>query len=106
MRSNPWLHRNAVFLALFGLTVIVLGAVITSTAVAARQSQSAVSAGVDQGPHRALAIALTVLTLGFSIWTSLSATPGWLRALAWTAVAVLVTDAAIGRSVPPLAPTS
>src|SRR5271163_715504 len=105
MRANPWLHRYALLLALFGLAVIVSGAVITSTAVAARQSQSAVSAALDAAPHKALAIALAALTLGFSIWTSLSAAPGRLRALAWTACAVLAADAAVGWSTPPLAPT-
>ena len=101
----PWLHRYAIFLAIFALAVIVSGAFVTSTDVAARQSQSAVSGEIDEVLHRVLGIVSTFLTLGLGIWTSFAATPGWLRALAWTAVASLAVCAALGWPAPPLSPS-
>ncbi len=101
MAGNPWLHRSAVGLALLGLIAIVAGAVITSSEVAARQAQSSVAQAVGEGTHRALAIALTGLALGFAVW--ISSAGGWLRALAWSAFAVLAIDAATGWTAPPLA---
>lgn len=103
MAGNPRLHRSAVGLALLALIAIVAGAVITSSEVAARQAQSAVVQAIDEGAHRALAIALTGLALGFAVW--ISSAGGWLRALAWSALAVLVIDAATGWAAPPLAAT-
>jgi heme A synthase len=107
---NPRLHRYALLLAIFALAVIVSGAIITSTEVAARQSQAQIpGGGVDQVVHKALAIALTLLTLGIAIWTSVVPTPRssqtvWLRAVAWTGVATLAIDAALGWAPPPLSP--
>jgi hypothetical protein len=101
MLANPWLHRCALGLVVLGLVAIVAGAVITSSEVAARQAQSAVAQAIDQGAHRALAIGLTGLTLGFAI--GISAAGGWLRTLAWSALTVLAVDAATGWAAPPLA---
>lgn len=102
---NPRLHRYALLLAIFALAVIISGAFITSTEVAARQSQAQIpTGGADQVVHKALAIALTLLTLGIAIWTSVVPTPGWLRAVAWFGVATLVIDAALGWPGPPLSP--
>jgi heme A synthase len=99
---NPWLHRYVLFLAVLAIVVIVSGAYITSTEVASRLSQPDVLPVFNEGLHRALAIALTLLTLGFAIWTSSAATPGWIRILAWSGVATLVLAAAMGWSPPPL----
>jgi hypothetical protein len=103
---DPRLHRYAIFLALIALAVIVSGAFITSTEVAARQSQAPIpGGGLDRVLHRALAIALTLLTLGIAIWTSVVPTSGWLRAVGCTGVATLVIDAALGgrlRRFPPV----
>lgn len=101
-RAHPGLHRFALFVAIFALAAMVSGAYITSTEVAAHQSRSAVSGGIDEGLHRAVAMGLTSVTLGLGIWTSLAATPGLLRVLAWTAFAALVLDAALGWPQPPL----
>jgi heme A synthase len=98
------LHRYVLFVAVFALAVIVSGALITSTQVAARQSQSAVAAGIDQLLHRVLSITLTMLTLGIAIWLSSAARAGWLRALGWAAFATLVIDAATGWAAVPLSP--
>jgi heme A synthase len=99
---NPWLHRCALFLAILATAVIVSGAYITSTQVAARLSQPDVFPALNEGLHRALAVALTVLALGFAIGTGLATTPGWIRAVAWSGVATLVLGAALGWSAPPL----
>lgn len=72
---------------------IVTGAIITSMQVAARQTQSAVPL-ISQTLHRTLSIALTLLSLGVAIW--ISRIPGWLRIVGWSAVAILVIDAALG----------
>lgn len=96
------LHRYALLLALLALLVIVSGAFITSSEVAAKQSQTAVSPVPNAGLHRALSIALALLTVVLAVWISSQATRAWLRAVAWSGVAVLFTDAALGWSAPPL----
>ena len=63
-RWDPWLHRSALVLVVLAMAVIITGAFITSAAVAARQSHSVISPFVNEGPHRALAVALIVFTLG------------------------------------------
>jgi heme A synthase len=103
---NPRLHRCALFLVIFALAVVVSGAFITSTEVAARQSQASIPGdGFDQVFHRALAVALTILIFGTAIWTSVAATAGWLRAIVWTGVVIVVSGAALGWPVPPLSPS-
>ncbi len=99
---NPGLHRFALFLAVLALVVIVSGAYITSTAVAARLAQSDVSPVLNEGLHRALAIALAVLTLGFAIWTARAAASTWIQAAAWSGVATLALAAALGWRTAPL----
>jgi hypothetical protein len=101
---NPWLHRSALFLAVLAMAAITTGAFITSSAVTARQSRSAVSPLVNEGLHQAFAIALTVFTLGIAIWISSAPTPGWLRVVAWSGVLTLAVDAALGLQTPPLSP--
>jgi heme A synthase len=99
---NPGLHRSALFLAVLAFLVVVSGAYITSIEVAARLSQPDVAPVLNQNLHRALAIALTLLTLGLAIWTGFTVTPGWVRAMAWSGVAVLISGAALGWQSPPL----
>jgi heme A synthase len=99
------LHRYAIFLALVALAVIVSGAFITSTEVAARQSQSPIpGGGVDHVLHRALGIVLTLLTVGIAIWTSRVPGPRWLRVVGWTGVVTLAIGAILGWAPPPLSP--
>jgi heme A synthase len=102
---NPWLHRYAIFIAIFALVVIASGAFITSTEVAARQSRSAVPLGISESLHRLCAVALTMCTLSIAIWVLLEATPGWLSSTAWFGVATLALAAALGWHSPPLSPT-
>jgi hypothetical protein len=78
---NPTLHRYATFLVVLAVAVIVAGAVITSTEVAARQTQSAVSPDVHESLHRILAIALTLGGLGLAIGITRTAAAAWLRAV-------------------------
>ena len=101
---SPWLHRSALVLVVLAMAVIVTGAFITSTAVAARQTQSTISPFVNEGLHRAFAIALIVFTLGIAIWISSAPTPGWLRAVAWCGILTLAAGAALGWQTPPLSP--
>jgi heme A synthase len=103
---NPWLHRYAIFVAVFALVTMASGAVITSMEVAARQSHGAASLGIAEWAHRMLAVALTVLTLGVSFWALFEATPGWLRSTAWCGVATLALAAAIGWHAAPLSPNA
>jgi len=103
---NPALHRPALFLAILALVVIVSGAYITSTEVAARLSQPDVFPALNQGLHRALAIGLTLLTLAFAIWTAITAAPKWIRWLSWSGVATLALAAALGLRTPPLSPAA
>lgn len=99
---NPWLHRCALLLIVLAIAVIIAGAFITSTAVAARQTHSAVSLVVDAALHRALAISFTLLTMAFAAWISLPPAHRWLRAVAWGSVATLGLSAALGWSPQPL----
>jgi heme A synthase len=102
--QNNGLHRYALFLVILAMAVIMAGAVITSTEVAARQSQSDVALVVDLNLHRALGIGLTLLALGLAIWTSFEATSRWIKTVAWSGLAALVLDAALGWAAPPLSP--
>jgi heme A synthase len=99
---NPSLHRYAVFVVILAVAAIVTGAIITSTEVAARQTQSAVSPIVSLTVHEALSIALTLFVLGLAIWISRSGAPGWLRTVAWSAIVTLGIDAALGWQKLPL----
>jgi heme A synthase len=101
---SPWLHRSALVLVALATAVIITGAFITSTAVTVRQSQSAISPFVNEGPHRACAVALIVFTLGIAIRISSAPTPGWLRAVAWSGILTLAAGAALGWQTPPLSP--
>ena len=101
---SPWLHRSALVLVVLAMAVVITGAFITSAAVAGRQSHSAISPFVNEGPHRALAVALIVFTLGIAIWISSAPTPGWLRVVAWSGILTLTTCAALGWQTSPLSP--
>ena len=92
---TPWLHRYALFLAAFAMVVVVSGAFVTSVEIAARQTHSAVSDPSGEALHRSLGVALAFLTFGLAIWTSFAGSPGWLRALSWTALAPLPPAPAI-----------
>lgn len=97
---NPPLHRYAIFVVVLALAAVVTGAIITSTGVAARQMQSAVSPIIGQTLHRTLSLALTLFALGLATWTSRTSVGGWLRAVAWSAMATLAIDAALGSQTP------
>ncbi len=99
---NPSLHRYAIFIVVLAVAAMVTGAVNTSTQVAARQPQSAVSPVVSLTLHEALSIALTLFALGLATWISRSGAPGWLRTVAWSAIATLAIDAALGWQKLPL----
>jgi heme A synthase len=99
---NPTLHRYATFLVVLAVAVIVAGAVITSTEVAARQTQSAVSPDVHESLHRILAIALTLGGLGLAIGITRTAAAAWLRAVSWAGVATLAIGGALGWGTPPI----
>jgi len=101
---NPGLYRAALCLAILALAVIMSGAYITSTEVAARLSQSDVSPVLNEALHRALGVALTLLTLGFAVWTTREKNLGWIRSAAWCAVVVLALAAALGWRADPLPP--
>jgi len=96
------LHRYAIFVAILAIGAIVTGAVMTSTEVAARQTQSAVSPLISETVHESLSIALALLALGLAIWISRSPAPGWLRTVAWFAIGTLAIDAALGWRKPAL----
>jgi heme A synthase len=99
---NRSLHRYAIFVVVLAVAAMVTGAIITSTEVAARQTQSAVSPVVSPTLHEALSIALTLFALGLAIWTLRSGAPGWLRTVGWSAIFILAIDAALGFQKPPL----
>lgn len=97
------LHRYAIFLAVCALLAIASGAYITSLEVVARQPQSGSQGGaIDLTVHRALAIAAALLILGAALWTMRSTLA--LRALAWSAVVVVVVDMGLGWQGIPLSP--
>jgi heme A synthase len=98
------LNRYALSLAVFALVVILSGALITSTEVVARQTQSLVASGITDTPHRVLSLVLALLTLALATWSQFVKTPAWIRAIAWLSVAVLIIDALLGWSTPPLSP--
>jgi heme A synthase len=98
------LHRYAILLVIVAMAVIIAGAFITSTEVAARQSETTVSAVVNVSLHRALAIALAVLTLGLALGASFEATAGWVKAAAWSGLAIVACDGVLGWAAPPLSP--
>jgi heme A synthase len=96
------LHRYAILVVVLALAVMVTGAIITSTEVAARQPQSEVPRVVRETLHITLSAALMLFTLGCAVWISRSGSPAWLKALAWSAIAVLAIAAALGWQTPPL----
>ena len=98
------LHVYALFVVVLAMGVMIAGATITSTEVAARESQSAVTLIPSDGLHRSLGITLVLLTLGLAIWTSLGAIPRWIRIVAWTGVVALVSDSALAWQALPLSP--
>jgi heme A synthase len=99
------LHRYSLLVMLLALLVILSGAYITSTEVAARQSQSAVSLVLHEGLHRAVAVAFLVLTFGLAIWTTADTKSRALQVVAWSAAGVVIADAALGWHAAPLTPT-
>ncbi len=99
---NPLLHRYAIFIVVLVVAALVTGAVVTSTEVAARQTQSAVSPVVSLTLHETLSIALVLFVLGFAIWISRSGAPIWLRTVVWFAIMTLAIDAALGWQRSPL----
>lgn len=100
------LHRYSMLVMIVALSVLLSGAYITSTEVAARQSQSTVSLVLPEGLHRALAIAFLVLTLALAIWTTAGKEPRALQVVAWCAAGLVVADAALGWHAAPLSPTA
>ncbi len=99
---NLSLHRYAILVVVLAVAAIVAGALITSTGIAARQTQSVVTPVISQTLHRTLSIVLALFTLGLAIWISRAPAPGWLRAVGWSAVVTLVIEAALGWQTPPL----
>jgi hypothetical protein len=99
---NPSLHRYAIFVVVLAVAAIATGAVITSTEVAARQTQSAVSLAIGLTLHQALTIALALFTLGLAVWISRSGAPAWLKSVGWSSIVILAIDAALGWRRPPL----
>jgi heme A synthase len=99
---NPSLHRYAILVVVLAVAALVTGAVITSTEVTARQTQSTVSPVVSLTLHEALSIALTLFALGLPIWISRSGSPAWLRTVAWSVIVTLAIDAALGWQKLPL----
>jgi heme A synthase len=99
---TPSLHRYAMFVIALAVAAIVTGAVITSTEVAARQAQSAVSPAVSLTLHEALSLALTLFSLGLAIWISRSGAPGWLKTVVWSAILLLAIEAGLGWQKTPL----
>jgi heme A synthase len=98
------LYRSALLVVFLALLVIITGAFITSTEVAARQPQSAIAPEVGGGLHRALAVVLVACILGIAIWISATPTARWLRAVAWSGVVTLAVGAALEWQTPPLSP--
>jgi heme A synthase len=95
-------HRCTVLVAILGIVVILSGAFITSTEVAARQTQSSVALVLHEGLHRSLAIVLAVLLFGLAIWTSIGKESGTLQVVVWSAIAIVAADVAVGWHAAPL----
>ena len=100
------LHRYSMLVAMMALIVILSGAFITSTEVAARQSQSTVALILHENLHRSLGIALAILALGLGIWISAAKKSRTLQIAGWSATAVVALDAALGSHAAPLTPTA
>ena len=83
--KNPWLHRCAILLAIFALTVVALGALLTGeTRTFPGAPASTVSAPSLEQAHRIAGYALAILTLGLAIWA---------RSLAgWIALAAVIVE--------------
>lgn len=102
-------HQYAVFLACLVVGLISAGALVTSTGAGLSVPDWPTSYGGFNPPnwwristvraehgHRLLAGAVALLTLGLAIWTQRAETRSWVKGLAWTALATVLTQAVLG----------
>jgi hypothetical protein len=92
------LFRSALVLVIWAVAVLVSGAFITSTEVAARQPQSVVAPAVNDVLHSVLGIGLIAFTLAVAIGLTFTPVAGWLRTVAWIGVVTLSLDALLPKA--------
>jgi cytochrome c oxidase assembly protein subunit 15 len=105
-RTDPWRHRNALFLS--GATVLLLaaGGLVTSTGSGLAVPDWPLSFGRVFPPmqggvlfehgHRLIAASIGVLTVVLALWFARSEPRAWVRRLAWMALAAVVAQGLLG----------
>lgn len=89
-KQHPWLRRYAALVSFCTLLLILIGAVVTSSAPQVPATMLAM--------HRLLAFGVTALTLGLAVWLVCSPSLGWIRQLAWLALAIALVEVGLGEA--------
>ena len=106
-----WLHRYSRLLAVFSLTLITAGGLVTSTGSGLAVPDwpntygyfmfsfplSKMVGGIfyEHG-HRLIASVVGMLTIGLAVWLSRIEPRGWVRRLGWIALGAVITQGALG----------
>lgn len=89
-KQNPWLQRYAVFVAVCTLFLILVGAIVTSSAPAVPVKMLFI--------HRILAFGVTALTFGLAIWLVSASNLGSARQLGWLALGLAIAEVGLGEA--------
>ena len=95
--QSSGLHRYTLAVAVFSLLSVTSGAVVTSY----RLGQTP---GAEQLVHRAVAALAGFLTIGLAFWLSKVPDQPWFSKIGWSALALMIAQAAIGMWAPSAAP--
>jgi len=105
-RSDQWLHRYAIALAVCTLFLVVAGASVTSKQAGLSvpdwplsygQVMPQMTGGVffEHG-HRMVATFVGLLTIGLAIWLARAEQRAWMRKLGWTALGAVIVQGLLG----------
>lgn len=94
---SPWLRRYAIIVAVWTALLIVIGSFIPATTTPNPTPMAITGRDLIAGYHLAVALVVGTLILGLALWVWLADQRGWLRALAWTMVALTAAEGALGR---------
>lgn len=89
-KQNPWLQRYAALVAACTLFLILVGAIVTSSAPGVPLTVLSI--------HRITGFAVTALTLGLAIWLVSAPSLGSIRQLGWVALVLAISEVGLGEA--------
>lgn len=106
-RSNPWLHRYAIFVAFSTFILIIAGALVTSNDAGLSVPDWPTTFGTFRMPrmvggvlfehgHRMIAGTVGILTMLLAMWLWLKESRRWVRWLGMVSVGAVIAQAALG----------